>query len=133
MLKTTIAILLCMSAALLGDARAGERINQEGRILGPAPTVSAPILFDTAESDQIVSAMQILPLNNPWNEDISKRPLLSNSQAMISQIITDLGGNTTLRLFYEMNFVLIPDNQPKVDIRLFNYPCLLYTSDAADE
>jgi len=122
MLKTTIAILLCMSAALLGDARAGERINQEGRILGPAPTVSAPILFDTAESDQIVSAMQILPLNNPWNEDISKRPLLSNSQAMISQIITDLGGNTTLRLFYEMNFVLIPDNQPKVDIRLFNYP-----------
>ncbi len=116
------AFFILLTVVFCGAAHGGERINQEGRILGPAPVVNAPILFNTPESDAVVSAMQILPLNNPWNEDISKRPLLSNSQEMINQIIADLGSNTTLRMFYEMNFVLVPDNQPKVDMRLFDYP-----------
>ncbi len=67
-----------------------ERINQEGRILGPAPEVSTPTLFNTPEADAIVSAMQILPVTNPWNEDISQRPRLANSDAMIAQIKSDL-------------------------------------------
>jgi hypothetical protein len=100
-----------------------ERINQEGRILGPAPTVTTPTLFNTAAADAIVSAMQIMPRDNPWNEDISRRPLLANSDAMIAQITSDLSANRrTLRPFYEMNYVLVPDNQPRVTIPFFNYP-----------
>ena len=100
-----------------------ERINQEGRILGPLPAVTAPTLFNTPEADAIVSAMQIMPLTNPWNEDISRRPLLSNSAAMIAQIKSDLSpSRQTLRPFYEMNYVLVPDNQPRVSIPFFNYP-----------
>ncbi|HYG74582.1 MAG TPA: fibronectin type III domain-containing protein [Planctomycetota bacterium] len=114
--------LLIVLLAFAG-AQAGERINQEGRILGPVPTVTTPTLFNTPEADAIVSAMQIMPLTNPWNEDISNRPLLANSSAMIQQIITDLGSNgNRLRLFEEMNYVLIPDNQPRVDVRLLLYP-----------
>jgi hypothetical protein len=61
--------------------------------------------------------MQILPVTSAWNEDISKRPLLPNSDAMINQIISDLATNRrTLRVFFEMNFVLVPDNQPFVPI-----------------
>ena len=41
-----------------------ERINQEGRILGPAPVVTAPTLFNTTQADAIVSAMQIFPVTN---------------------------------------------------------------------
>lgn len=37
--------LLLSFSAFLAEA-AAERINQEGRILGPAPLVSAPILFN---------------------------------------------------------------------------------------
>src|SRR5258707_1380210 len=96
-------------------AAAAERINHEGRILGPAPVVTQPTLFNTPEADAFVSAMQIFPIDNAINEDISKRPLLSNSAAMITQIITDLGANNTLRMFEEMNFVLVPDSQPKTD------------------
>ena len=99
-----------------------DRINHEGRILGPAPTVSAPILFNTAEADAVVSAMQIMPRDSAWNEDISKRPALSNSDAMIAQIITDLRSDRRmLRAFHEMNFVLVPDNQPLVPIDFIYY------------
>ena len=109
---------------LLAQAHAfAERINQEGRILGPAPVVTNAVLFNTAQSDAITSAMQIFPVTNPWNEDISKRPVLPNSDAMIAQIISDLASNNrTLRAFYEMNFVLVPDNQPLVPITFVTYP-----------
>lgn len=101
----------------------GERINQEGRILGPAPVVTNSILFDTTNADAVVAAMQIFPVTNPWNEDISSRPVLTNSDAMIAQIISDLpASHSTLRTFFEMNYVLVPDNQPLVPIDFFNYP-----------
>lgn len=100
-----------------------ERINHEGRILGPAPMVTAPTLFNTAAADAIVSAMQIMPRDNPWNEDVSNRPVHINSDAVIAQITSDLSANRrTLRPFYEMNYVLVPDNQPRVTIPFFNYP-----------
>lgn len=99
-----------------------ERINHEGRILGPAPVVASPTLFNTPEADAIVSAMQIFPVDNSWNEDVSRRPVLTNSAAMLAQIITDLGaGRSNLRLFSEMNFVLVPDNQPLVPIIFDTY------------
>ena len=99
-----------------------DRINQEGRILGTAPVVSGPILFNTAQADAVVSAMQIMPLDSAWNEDISRRPLLANSDAMIAQIITDLRSDRRmLRAFHEMNFVLVPDNQPLVPIDFIYY------------
>jgi hypothetical protein len=117
-----LILRLAVLLALTPLARA-ERINQEGRILGPAPAVAAPTLFNTSAADAIVSAMQIMPRDNAWNEDISRRPLLANSDAMIAQITSDLSANRrTLRPFYEMNYVLVPDNQPRLSIPFFNYP-----------
>jgi len=107
-------VLTCLARA--------ERINHEGRILGPAPMVGAPILFNAPAADAIVSAMQIMPRDNPWNEDISRRPVLSNSDAMIAQVKADLGTRQTLQPFYEMNYVLVPDNQPRVQIPFLDYP-----------
>ena len=46
---------------IAGDV-AAERINQEGRILGPAPVVSTSTLFNTPGADAIVSALQIMPI-----------------------------------------------------------------------
>jgi hypothetical protein len=100
-----------------------ERINHEGRILGPLPVVTSPLLFNTTQADAVVAAMQIFPVTHAWNEDISRRPLLANSAAMISQIITDLDPTRrTFRAFYEMNFVLVPDNQARIPINFLNYP-----------
>jgi hypothetical protein len=112
-------VLFAVGATALG----GERINQEGRILGPVPAVTQPILFNTAQADAVVAAMQIMPVTNAWNEDVSRLPLLANSDAMIAQITSDLASNRrTLRAFFEMNYVLVPDNQPTQSISFFNYP-----------
>jgi hypothetical protein len=116
------AISLVLSFVVTAAAQS-ERINQEGRILGPAPVVTTPTLFNTPQADAIVSAMQIFPVTNPWNEDISRRPLLSNSAAMIAQLKSDLSSSRqTLRPFYEMNYVLVSDNQVRVTIPFVDYP-----------
>lgn len=101
-----------------------ERINQEGRILGALPVVTNSILFNTTNADVAMSAMQIFPVTNPWNECISNRPLLVNSDAMIAQINADVGAsNRKLKLFQEMNYVLVPDNQPLVTFNFYGgYP-----------
>ena len=101
---------------------ANERINQEGRILGPLPAVTNAILFNTTNADAVVSATQIFPVTNPWNECISNRPVLSNSDAMMAQIASDLGASrAVLTPEFEMNFVLVPDNQTRKQIAFFNY------------
>jgi hypothetical protein len=80
------------------------------------------MLFNTPEADAIVSGMQIFPRDSAWNEDISRRPLLPNSDAMIAQIIADLRSDRRmLRAFHEMNFALVPDNQPLVPIDFIYY------------
>ena len=114
--------LIGLALAISLPARA-ERINQEGRILGPAPVATTPTLFNTPEADAIVAAMQIMPVTSAWNEDISRRPVLANSAAMIAQVKSDLlSSRQTLRAFYEMNYVLVPDDQPRLTIPFFNYP-----------
>ncbi len=122
---TRIRRLFPLLAAWLLIAGNGiaERINQEGRILGPAPIVLTPTLFNTPEADGIVSALQIMPVTNPWNEDTSQRPRLANSDAMIAQIKSDLSpARQTLRAFYEMNYVLVSDSQLRVTIPFLDYP-----------
>jgi len=109
--------------AAFATALSAERINHEGRLLGALPSITQPILFNTPEADAVVSAMQIMPATSPWNEDVSRRPVLVNSDAMIAQITADLATDRrTLRPFYEMNYVLVPDGQPTQSIHFFNYP-----------
>jgi hypothetical protein len=119
--KFLLPVLVC--AAVAWDTGAQFRINQGGRILGPPPVVTNNILFDTTNADAVVSAMQIFPVTSPWNEDVSRLPVLSNSAAMIEQISSDLlSTRQTLRLFQEMNYVLVPDNQPLVPIDFNQFP-----------
>jgi hypothetical protein len=133
-----IAPLLLIAAF----AGAAERINQEGRILGPLMTVTTPTEFNTAAADAIIATMQIFPVDNAWNEDVSRLPLLggssdpTQSNAMIAQIRSDVYTQLTtpnpmdanrqrVVAFQEMNYVLVPDSQPLVNI-LFN----LYADDS---
>src|SRR3954466_1253245 len=117
-----LGIFIPLFAALAISSAAAERINHEGRILGPMRTVTAPVLFNTPQADAIVSALQIMPVANAWNEDIRSLPVLANSASIIAQIKADLlSTRQTLRPFYEMNYVLLPDTQPRVPINFFNY------------
>src|SRR5437660_12806387 len=119
-------LIIAAAISLLTCAQSAERINHAGRILGPMPVVTNAILFNMPEADAVISGLQIFPRDNAWNEDMSRRPLLTNSDAMIAQIFSELfavGTNSPkLRAFQEMNFVLVPDNQPLVPINFVSYP-----------
>lgn len=118
-----LAVLLA-ATGLAAAMPAGQRINHEGRILGPLPpAVTTPLLFYTPEADAIIGALQILPVDNAWNERVNARPLLANSAAMIAQISADLPQTRQgLRAFYEMNYVLVPENQPRLPMTFLLYP-----------
>jgi hypothetical protein len=59
--NATISVILSF---VVTAAAQSERINQEGRILGPALVVTTPTLFNTPQAGAIVSAMQIFPMTN---------------------------------------------------------------------
>jgi hypothetical protein len=53
---SNLTVSLILSFVVTAAAQP-ERTNQEGRILGPAPVVATPTLFDTPQADAIVSGL----------------------------------------------------------------------------
>ena len=123
MSRTSLAWLLLVIVSI-PNLTAAERINHEGRVLGPQVVVSSPLLFNTAAADNVMSSLQIMPRDSSWNEDISGRPIAANSTVMIQNIRTDVGSANRQRLvvFKEMNYVLVPNLQPLTSINFTGYP-----------
>jgi hypothetical protein len=122
-MKPTCALVLT-AALLMPSIASAQRINHAGRILGPVPApLTGPVLFDTPAADAIMSALQIMPTTNAFNEDVSGLPLDPMSSAIMMQIESDLAaGRRTLIAFHEMNYVLVPDSQPVMSMLMTNYP-----------
>jgi hypothetical protein len=80
--------------------------------------IARPVLFDTPEADRILSALQILPPDSPWHEDISSRPVHEMSAA----IVRSIGADGPLGFNLDMNFVIVPADQPLVNVRVTEYP-----------
>jgi hypothetical protein len=78
------------------------------------PRIKAPVMFNTKEADAVLAALQVFPADNPWNEDISARPLLKNSKAMVATA----GAGGKLAVNYDMGFVIVPPGQKKVDVKI---------------
>lgn len=91
--------------------------NHEGRQLGALPKIAEPTLFNTPQADQVVAAMQIFPKNNPWNEDISKLPVHPDSD----KIVAHIGASKNIHFNQDMNFVLVPPGQPRIDVAITAY------------
>ena len=84
----------------------------------PALTITRPLMFDTPEADRVLEAMQIFPKDSAWHEDIRKRPKLANSDA----IVRSIGADLPLGYNLDMNFVIVPPDQPRVPVRVTEYP-----------
>jgi hypothetical protein len=82
------------------------------------PQVTRPVLFNTPEADAILAALQVFPPDNPWNEDISSRPVHPDSEKMIASI----GADKSLQYNLDMSFILVPPDQKRVPVRLVTYP-----------
>jgi hypothetical protein len=102
-----VACSIASAAAIAG--------SQSAHVL---PKITKPVLFDTAEADRILSALQILPPDSPWHEDVSDRPV----HEMSSAIVKSIGADAPLGFNLDMNFVIVPANQPMVGVRVTEYP-----------
>ncbi len=89
-----------------------------GKTRPPMPKITHPVLFGTPEADAILSALQVFPPSNPWNQDISKLPVASNSAAIIDSI----GPEKHLDYNLDMNFVIVPPDQKRVPVKIVDYP-----------
>lgn len=78
----------------------------------PAPT--KPIPFNSPEADAILSELQVFPADNPWNTKVTDWPVHKKSKEMIESI----GPDKPLRYNPDMAFVIVPPNQPKINVEL---------------
>lgn len=70
-------------------------------------------MFNTPEADAILAALEVYPPDNPWNEVIEDRPVHPSSERTIASI----GPDKSLQYNLDMCFVLVPPDQPRVQVR----------------
>jgi hypothetical protein len=108
-------------AAVAAVALASAVLTIAGQPIGrrPAmPAITRPELFGTPDADRILSALQVFPPENPWNREIGSLPVLPNS----ARIIASIGADKHLGYNLDMNFVIVPPNQPRVPVKILLYP-----------
>ncbi len=89
-----------------------------GQTTRPMPDIPSPVMFDTAQADAILSALQVFPKDNAWNLDVSSLPVHRDS----TRIIASIGAAKTLDYNLDMNFIIVPRDQPRVAVRVSAYP-----------
>ncbi len=82
------------------------------------PKITQPVMFDTPEADAILSALEVFPADNAFNQLIDEWPLHPNSQAIVASI----GADKPFRYNPDMGFVIVPPDQPRVAVNLVEYP-----------
>jgi hypothetical protein len=113
----TIRSRAVVASAALAMALAGF-VFAAGRVRPPLPKITKPVMFDTREADAILSAMQVFPPDNAWNQDISALPVHVDSAKMIASI----GADKPLGYNLDMGFIIVPPDQKRVPVKLLDYP-----------
>ena len=109
MTRTLRAIIVAALAATAFVSAQGNR---------PLPEISAPVMFDTPQADAILASLQVFPADNAWNQDISSLPTHRDS----ARIIESIGAAKPLDYNLDMNFIIVPPDQPRVGLRVLLYP-----------
>jgi hypothetical protein len=112
------ASLLLPPSGTLPFTVEGQVKHSSGRPLPAMPEIKEPVMFNTPEADKILTAMQVFPADNAWNEDISQRPVHPNSK----NIIASAGAEKPLLYNLDMSFIIVPPAQKKVPVKLVSYP-----------
>jgi len=82
------------------------------------PQITKPVMFNTPEADAIVSALEVFPPDNPWNQVVDEWPRHPDSDAIIASI----GADKPLRYNPDMSYILVPPDQERVDVQITGYP-----------
>jgi len=81
------------------------------------PKVETVIPFNTPAADDVLTALEVFPPNNPWNILVDEWPVHPQSK----QIIATIGAEKPLRYNPDMGFVIVPPNQKKQQLLSIEY------------
>lgn len=84
----------------------------------PLPRFDRPVLFNSTQADEILAGVQLFPPDSPWYEEVAGRPVHPRSADMIATV----DPNRHLYFNLDMAFVMVPPDQPKVPVRIVDYP-----------
>ena len=51
------------------------------------PPINQPVMFNTPEADAILSALEVYPPDNPWNQIITDWPVHPNSRNIVASVL----------------------------------------------
>jgi hypothetical protein len=100
-----------------GAGSATVRSQSGGQARPSLPKIVESVMFNTPEADRILQALRVFPPDNPWNEDISKRPVHPSSKQMVASV----GAEKNLAYNLDMAFILVPPDQKKVPVQITEY------------
>ena len=107
-----------LSAASVSQPRIKTDAARLARIrAAKMPEIQGPVLFHTPEADAILSALEIFPPDNAFNQVIEDWPLHPNSK----NIVASIGPDKPMRYNPDMGFVLVPPSQPRKDVKILDY------------
>ncbi|MGH7143434.1 MAG: hypothetical protein ACREJ2_04785 [Planctomycetota bacterium] len=101
-----------LSKLVQAEQHSAPGTNQAGRALGALPKISSPILSGDPAADAVMANLQLLPKNHALYDDITKCPVLANSD----RIIANIGANEVLNPDYSFNYVIVPGDQRPVAV-----------------
>jgi hypothetical protein len=110
--RTALSSGFCAAAFLICAGHGAPADAQQA-----ATEIKRPVMFNTPEADRILARLQVFPPDNPWNEDISNRPVHANSK----KIVASIGAEKPLAFNSDMGFILVPPDQKRVEVRLSSY------------
>jgi len=82
------------------------------------PRITKPVMFNTPQADAVLSALEVFPPDNPWNQLVDDWPRHPDSDAIIASI----GPEKPLRYNPDMGFVIVPPDQRRVEVKIVGYP-----------
>jgi len=82
------------------------------------PSITQPVPFNTPAADAILAALEVYPPDNAWNQIVTNWPVHPRS----ASIVASVGGSKPLRANEDMGFILVPPTQPRVTVKIADYP-----------
>lgn len=115
---TWLTVLSWLAALAAQPPAAGDPARLERLKRAEMPKVTKPISFDTPEADAVLAALEVFPPDNPWNLVVDQWPMHPRSR----EIVSSVGRDKPLRHNTDMAFILVPPDQPKVAVKIVEYP-----------
>jgi len=92
-------------------------LHLTSRTMAAQPAITEPVMFNTPQADTILRELEVFPPDNSWNQVITNWPVHPDSKTIVASV----GNEKPLRYNADMGFILVPPNQPRVEVKLIGY------------